>query len=455
MTTDRTRFTMLLFPTAFLLLTAALMGTAAGADSLVLEGGTVHSMAAEPRVATVWIQDGIIRGVGDAITAPADAKRLDVSGLHVYPGMLDAFSRVGLTEIGAVPATVDTAELGEFNPHLTAATAVHPASEVIPVTRSTGITHSLSAPAAQDEGIVPGQASLIHLDGWTVDDMAIAPSAAMVIEWPEIETRTFNFATFSVREKPFGEAQEEAEQAQEQLLDWVDAARHYRQAAGSPRLERNLRLEALTRILDGGMPVLIRADAKRDIEAAVHFAVEQDLRMILVGGRDAFKVKDLLVEHDIPVILGLTLSLPEQDDDPYDRPFRTPGELRGAGIQIAFGSSAGGGFGPGGPHGARTLPYEAAVAVAHGLDETEALRALTLYPAQMLGLGDRLGTVEAGKVANLIVTDGSPLELTTRVHHLLIDGREVTTDNKHERLFRKYRDRPEPPAPAGAADRRP
>ena len=150
----------------------------------------------------------------------------------------------------------------------------------------------------------------------------------------------------------------------------------------------------------------------------------------------------MLAENQIPVILGRTQSLPNEEDQPYDQPYRNAGELAGAGIKIAFASGTGGGFGPGGPHSSRTLPFEAGMAVAYGLQEDEALRALTLNPAEMLGVDDRLGSIEPGKVANLIVTDGSPLVMTTQVRYLIINGRQVDTTNRHRRLYETYRGRP-------------
>jgi imidazolonepropionase-like amidohydrolase len=274
--------------------------------------------------------------------------------------------------------------------------------------------------------------------------MAIVPSVAMVVSWPAIETRSFDFSTFSFRETPFGEAKEKAEEAQNDLRDWLDAARHYAQAmaAGSTRVERDLKLEALGPLLSGELPMIVEANAARDIEAAVTFAEEQGLRMILVGGAEAWKVKELLAEKDVPVILGLVASLPDREDDPYDRPFQTAGELAAAGVTIAIGTGAGGGFGPGGPHESRTLPFEIGMATAYGLSEEDAIKALTINPARMYGLGDRLGSIEAGKIANLIVTDGSPLEITTQIRHVIIAGREVPLDNKHLALYERYRSRP-------------
>lgn len=417
------------------------LGSALQGETLVIEGGTVHPVTGDPYVGRVVVEDGLIRAAGADIEPPAGARVLDAAGLHVYPGLFDAMSQVGLLEVSAVSATDDRAEMGTYNPHLRAATAVHPASAVIPVTRANGITHTMVAPRV-DDGVIAGQGALVHLAGWTIEEMAVDPAVAMIVAWPEIETRSFDFSTFSFRETPFKEAQEQAREQQDELRDWMDAARHYARAmaSGSDRVERDLKLEALARVLDG-QPMVIQADAKRDIEAAVAFAEEQGVTMILAGGREAGEVKDLLAEKAIPVILGLTQSLPSNEDDPYDAPFRNAGELAAAGVTIAFASGAGGGFGPGGPHVARTTPYEAGMAAAHGLAADEALRAMTLNPARIFGFEDRLGSIEVGKVANLIVTDGDPLAITTRIIALVIDGREVSTDNRHRQLYERYRAR--------------
>ncbi len=413
------------------------------AATLVIEDGTLHPISGPPYVGSLLIEDGKIQAIGSELPIPESATKIDATGLHVYPGLFDAMSQAGLVEIGSVQATNDSSEMGTYNPQLRATTAVHPASELIPVTRANGLTHALIVPGIDGDGVIAGQAAVLDFDGWTVEEMTLRPDVAMVLYWPEIQTRSFDFATFSVRETPFKEAEDKAKEQQQELRDWLQAARHYGQAkaAGSQRLERNLKLEALGETLSSGRPVILVADRKGDIEAAVEFAEQEGFPMILAGGREAWKVKQLLAKKKIPVILGRVQSLPRNDDDSYARPFRTAGELVKAGIKIAFGSSAGGGFGPGGAHSARTLPYEAATACAFGLSREEALKALTLNPAQIFGLDDQLGTLEAGKIANLMITDGDPLEIQTQVLHVIIDGREVSTDNRHRKLYERYRGR--------------
>ncbi|MCG8460340.1 MAG: amidohydrolase family protein [Holophagales bacterium] len=409
-----------------------------------LTGGTVHTLAegAEPlEGATVLVRDGLVQAVGADVEIPADAQRFDAAGHHLYPGFFDAVSRLGLSEIGAISATLDLREWGDYNPHLLAATAVHPASELIPVARANGITHALATPGGAGSAGFPGQGSAIHLAGWTVEEMAIEPAAAMTMIWPSRSTREFDFATFSVKEKPWKEVKKEYDEKMAEILDWLEAAKHYAQArAADPAATPvNRPLEALAGILDRGQPVLVFADDDRDIRDAVAFGEEHGLEIVIVGGAEGYKVADLLVEKKVPVILGATQSLPEEEDDPHDSAFTNPGKLHAAGVKIAFGTT---GFFGGSV--SRTLPYEAGYAVPYGLPREVALAAITRHPAEILGLGDRLGTLEEGKIANLIVADGDPLEIRTQVVEVFIDGRPVGTDNKHRRLYERYRARPLP-----------
>ena len=441
--TTQLRSHLVIKTTAFALALCLLaLGAPVASQSILLQGGTVHTMAGDTVEGSVLIEAGKIREVGN-VTATAD-QVVDISGLHVYPGLFNAFTTLGLVEISSVSATVDNAEIGGYNPHLKAATAVHPASEVIPVTRANGITHTVAVPAG-GESVIPGQATLMHLDGWTIEEMALDPSVAMVIQWPAIQTRTFDFATFSVKTAPFKDAKEKADEKVSELKDWMEAARHYKQAktSGSARTERNHKLENLAKVLDGEQLVMMVANAKRDIEAAVEFAETEGLRIVIAGGRDAHKVKEMLAEKKIPVILGLVASLPPQEDDAYTRAYATMGELVEAGVTVALGTSApaGGRGGPDGPHGARTLPYEVAMAVGYGLSREDALRAMTIAPAEIFGVGDQIGTIEAGKIANIIVTDGDPLEIQTQVKHVFIGGKESTLENRHLELYERYRSR--------------
>ncbi len=407
-------------------------------------GAKVYPVAGPPiENGTVIIREGKIAAIGRDVAVPSDAQVIDAKGLEVYPGLFDPVTQMGLNEISAVSATVDVAELGEFNPELVAGTAVNPASAHIGVTRASGITHVVTAPGVGGfdffggGSTLSGQASAMHLAGWTMADMEIRRSVAMVLNWPSIETHSFDFSTFSFKNRPYKEVKEEYDKKVNQLNDWMDRARHYAQAEekGSPeKFARDLKLEALIPVVEGKLPVLVVAGKARDIRNAVEFCGKQNLKMVLAGGSEAWKVKDLLKQKNIPVILGPVASLPEEEDDPYDRPMTAPAELVAAGIKIAFASFD--------TAFSRRLSQQAGNAVAYGLSHDEAVKAVTLNAAQILGLAGELGTIEPGKVANLIVTNGDPLEIRTELRYLFIKGQLTSTDNRHQQLYEEYRKRP-------------
>jgi imidazolonepropionase-like amidohydrolase len=215
------------------------------------------------------------------------------------------------------------------------------------------------------------------------------------------------------------------------LGEWIDSARRY---AAAPSPERDLKLEALARVVKKELPLLVAADDERAIRAAVEFASKEGLRMALLSGRDSWKLKDLLREKTIPVILGPTLALPATEDTPYDKPLTTAFELHQAGVRVIFASFS--------SSNSRLLPHEVGNAVAYGLPWEEGLKSITLYPAELYGVADSLGTIEEGKTANLVVTDGDPLEIRTEVRFLFINGKLTNLDNKHRELYEKYRARP-------------
>jgi imidazolonepropionase-like amidohydrolase len=392
---------------------------------------------------TLVILDGKIAAVGAGVEVPAGAQVIDAKGLQVYPGLFDPITQMGLREIGAVSATVDSSETGSYNPDVVAATAVSPSSEHIPVTRAAGITQVLAVPGSGgfdsggSRGVLGGQASAIHLAGWAIEEMLLKKSAAMVLNWPRIETRTFDFETFSRKEKPFTEAKQEYEKQVNELTDWLERARHYSQAMEkglAAKYDRDLKLEALTPVIRGELPLLVFADRARDIRNAVEYCDKQNLRMILGGGDEAYKVKDLLRSKGIPGVLRPVLTLPLDEDDPYDRLLSQPAELAAAGVKFAFGSFDN--------SFARRLGQNAANAVAYGLPYDEALRAVTVNPAQIFDLGNQIGTLETGKIANVIVTNGDPLEITTDVRYLFIKGQLTPTNSRHKSLYEKYLNRP-------------
>lgn len=387
---------------------------------------------------TIVFANGVITAIGTNITPPSGATVVDGTGLFVYPGMIDSGSNVGLVEMDSVAGTVDTSELGDFNPNAQAAVAINPHSEVVPVTRVNGITHVISVP---EGGVISGQSALVQLAGWTPPEMVVKAPAAMHIRFPRLRSAN-----------PFGppaaqdeEAEKEAKKAYtksvDQLRDLLRDAQAYGKAASARandtkvrRFDRDLVLEALVPVVEGRVPVVMHANLARDIKAALEFADELELKVILSGAQDVGRVVDEVKRRNIPVILGPILALPQREDDPYDLLFTNAKTLHDAGIPFAIQS--------GDAHNARNLPYHAASSAAFGLPKDVALKSVTLYPAQIWGVADKLGSLEVGKSASLIVTDGDPLEIRTNVKRVYIAGEEISMDSRHTLLYEKFKNRP-------------
>jgi len=411
-----------------------------------IKGAKIFTLAGAPiDNGVVVIRDGKIAAVGKDVAIPEGAKVIDATGLQVYPGMFDPVTQVGLEEVSAVNATIDTTETGEFNPDVTAATAFNADSAHVPVTRAAGITEVLTVPGTLGGfgggggSVIGGEASAVNLGGWNINDMVIRRHASMELTWPSIQTGSFDFSTFTFTQRPYAEAKKDYEKKIYQLDDLFDAARHYAEAKekGNPdNFQRDLKLDALAPVVEGKEPLLVVAFKARDIREAVEFCEKQKVRMILAGASEAWKTIDLLKKDNIPVIIGPVLTMPQSEDDPYDSEYTMPGQLYAAGIKIAFGSFN--------TSFSRRLPQYAGTSVGYGLPHDEALKAVTFNAAQMLGLGDQLGTIESGKIANLVVTDGDLLELRTQVKYLFIQGRQTSLDNKQLELYERYSHRPKP-----------
>lgn len=402
-------------------------------DVYAIRGARVHTLVGQPlENATILVRAGRIEAVGTDVTAPKDATVIEAKGLEVYPGFFDSVSQLGLVEIESISATIDTNEVVPFNPQLQAASAINPQSEHIPVTRANGVTHALSAPSISGATVIGGQAAVIHLSGRIIDEMLIKKSAAMTLNWPTLQTGSFDFSTFQFRQRPFSEVKQEYEKNIRQIADLMAKARHYQQAVEKGgNYQRDLALEALLPVVKGELPLLVIANSDRAIKDAVEFAEKQKVKLIIGGGAQAWKVKELLRDKKIPVLLRPTQSTPAEEDEPYDKPYSNPGELHAAGVKIAFATfnSA----------DSRALPQEAGQAVPFGLPRDEAIRAITINPAEIFGLADRLGTIEKGKIANLVVTDGDPLEIRSQVKYVFIDGRPASLENRHTRLYEQFR----------------
>jgi imidazolonepropionase-like amidohydrolase len=408
---------------------------------VALVNGTVHPMSGDTiEGGTVVIQDGKILAVGKNVTVPSGARVLDLKGLHVYPGLFDAGSQVGMSELGSVRATRDTTDIGDYQPDLVAGTVINPESDHIAVTRLGGITTTVLRPLGPR---IPGQGSLVGLDGWTTEHFAMVPRATLFINFPAGVEGLPNFILNSLSPDQRREREDAAKEDQVKLREYLEMAKRYlsarkEDAAGTPV---DLRLEALEPYLSGKRPVVINAGSPESIREAVKMAGDLGLRMILWGGKETWKVASFLAEKKVPVILqpaGVTSltaagSGPAQNYDPYDSYHTQPAVLHRAGVTFAFAS--------GDSAMAYELPIRAAFACAYGLPYDAALKALTVNPAKMFGVDDMVGTLEPGKVANVIVVDGDPLEVSTRVRSLFIHGRPIPLESRWTRLFDKYRAR--------------
>ena len=417
---------------AFLFVSISLWGGAD--DTFLLRNVTVHTVSG-PDIAggAVLVRDGKIEEVGQKVTAPKGMRVMDGKGLHVYPGMIDSATEMGLSEIRSVRESNDANEIGTFNPQLRTLIAVNPASEHIPVTRANGITTVITMPGG---GIIAGQAALIHLDGWTWEEMAVRQYAALDLRFPFLQTGGGRGGMMRAAQTPLAERRRTYEKQLADLRDFFESARRYQAAkkAGRADFKADVKMEAMLPVLEGKVPVMVHAARERAIREAIQFAEKQKIRIVLAEPREAEKVAADLKAKDIPVIVPPTLIAPLQEDDPYDKTYALPAELQKAGVKIAFGTFT--------TSASRNLPYQAAMAVAFGLPPAEALKALTLNPAEIWGIGSEYGSIEKGKWADLMVTDGDPLETRTQVKQVYIKGRAVGLENKHQKLYERYLNRP-------------
>jgi imidazolonepropionase-like amidohydrolase len=400
---------------------------------IALTGGTIHTVTQGViQNGTIIFEDGRITAIGSNIAIPGHAQQVDVTGRHIYPGLVDAHSQMGMFEIGGIDVTIDVNEIGDINPNVRAQVAVNPESRHIGVARSNGVLVTVSSPTG---GLVSGLAAAMMLDGWTWEQMTLKPETGLIINWPPAAG---GFGGFGGGGGQFGGAgagnvEQRYDASLRQIRDFFADARAYRAArAGAPdRHASDVRLEAMLPVIDGRVPVMIVANELRQIQDAIAWAAEEGVRMVLVGGRDALYVAPLLAQRQIPVLVSSVLSSPSRQWEPYDSEYSLPARLHQAGVRVGIAGGTSAAY-------AHRLPYEAGAAIAFGLPADEALRAVTLYPAQMLGFADRVGSLEVGKDATLLITTGSPLEYSTIVEQAFIEGRMIDMEDAHKRFFEKY-----------------
>lgn len=384
---------------------------------------------------TVLIQNGKIAAVGASVSIPSGAERIDGKGLSVFPGMIDAGTNLGLVEIGlGVPGSVDAAEAGELNANAKAITALHPHSAHVSIARVNGITTVQTVPAG---GVISGQSAVVNLVGSTQAEMAVVPAFGLVINFPRLTTS----GGFGQQPIDFNEAVKRRDQRLEDLKKIFKDAENFARVRDAyakdktlPAPVNDLKLEAMIPYARGERPVIFTAERDRDIRGVVKFVEDMKIKGIILGGQEAWKVADGLKKNNIPVIYTNIYNLPVRDDDDYDYLFAAPAKMARAGIQFCIST---------GNDGAevRDLPYHAGLAGAFGLSKEDALKSVTLYPAQILGIADQLGSIDVGKIANIAVTDGDILEPRTNIKYLFINGRMIPLTSRHTELFEQFKDR--------------
>ncbi len=418
-----------------------------------LVGANVHPVAG-PEIpgGTIVVAGGKIAAVGPAgaVSIPPMAQTIELGGLDVWPGLVDAGSTVGLAEIGSLAETQDYADAAQFQPELRTSTALHPDSEHIPVTRANGILTSYIEPTG---GVISGQGCLIDLNGWVPRELVIVDAAALNVRIPAYVVRNpegrrgFPGRPGQGPGQGGGEAADPNARRKEQLdkikeqfrkaIAYDAVVRGARQRGEAPPAP-DPRLEAMLPYARGDKPVIFHAEQQVEILDALEMARELKLKAVISGGAEAWKVVEALQKAKVPVLLGGTLRLPRKDYDPYDADYSAPARLHAAGVPFAIRSQTGG---PSEATSSRNLPYEAAFAVAFGLPEDAAVQSVTIAPARILGIADQVGSIEAGKRANLVVTAGHILQPTTSVLALFIDGQPLRPESRHTQLYAKYRRR--------------
>jgi imidazolonepropionase-like amidohydrolase len=417
----------------------------ADSDSFLLTGATVHTVSGDTlSPGQVLVRDGKIAAVG-ARVAGGGAKTIDLKGQHLYPGLIALDTAVGLTEISAVRATLDDSEVGDYTPDVESWIAVNPDSELIPVMRANGIAYFQPVPHG---GIVAGQSGLMAVDGWTTEAMTIRKPVALDVLWPamQLDVAPRSEGRGRVKAKSLDEQAKDRRAKLRATEDFFDEAKAYAKAkeaaekGGVPAPERIPAWEAMLPYVRGELPIMVHADDVRQIKSAVSWAATNHYKMVLAGGRDSWMVADLLATNNIPVVYAHVFTLPARDTEAYYVNFKAPEVLHAAGVRVCFSVGEDTFNAP----LTRNLPYAAAQAEAFGLPEAEAIKGLTLYPAECAGVADRLGSIEAGKEATLFVADGDILDIRSNVKRMWVAGREISLESRHTRLYEKYRSRPRP-----------
>ncbi|MGY6559901.1 MAG: amidohydrolase family protein [Nitritalea sp.] len=390
----------------------------------LLQNGTVYTVSGPVLQDTdVLLADGKILAIGQNLSAEG-AEIIDCSGMSIYPGLVDGGSRLGLVEVGSLAETQDYQEIGDVKPNMQALTAVNPNSVAIPVTRVSGVTTTLAMPSG---GLFPGTAALINLNGYTPDQM-YAGFKGVVLNFPSSARRS----TWDRRSDE--DIKKESDLAQKSLNEvWEKATLYHELTEKGATLTYYPEMEHLAKVIAGELPLLVEANAAQDILNAIAWIKEKKVRAILTGVAEGWRVAEDIAKSGLPVITGPMLSIPTRQSDRYDAAYTNPGKMAKAGVKVVIRSND--------AENTRNLPFNAGFAAAYGMGKEEALKAVTLHAAEVFGVDDRMGSIQEGKDATLLVATGDPFETRSQIKHVFIQGYRVPMSNRQIRLYQEFLER--------------
>lgn len=420
------RWSALIFLLLPVLLPAQYVPTPAPAQSqpILLQNATIHTGTGQVVTGDVFFDGGKLITVGQGQAPSEGTLRINCAGKHIYPGIIAPATQIGLDEIEAVRSTDDRQEAGNINPNTRSIIAYNTDSRVTPTLRSNGILMAQVAPAG---GLLSGTSSIVQLDAWNWEDAAYLMDDGVHLKWPTMRLRSAWWAPPAEKQK------KRLKKTLETLEKAMTDARGYLLGKEKGRIDKtDLRWEAMVPILKKEKPLFIHAETEQQINAALEFMLRQDVRMVLVGGQDAWLLSTQLKELNIPVILHKPQSLPRTEDDHVDISYKRARMLHEAGVLVALSMED---F-----WNQRNLPFQAGTAAAYGVPKEEALKMITLNTAKILGIADRTGSLEAGKDATLLIVSGDLLDMrTSNVEMAFIQGRQIDLGNKQKDLYTKFK----------------
>jgi imidazolonepropionase-like amidohydrolase len=396
------------------------------AGSFLLKGATIHTVTKGNTVGDVFISNGIISDIGNSLTPSGQYTTIDCKGKHIYPGLIDGGTQLGLSEIEAVSITNDYSEIGDFIPQMQSLTAVNPNAVAIPVTRANGVTTVLTAPTG---GRFPGTAALIDLHGYTPEQM-YAGFKGKVMNFPSTGRR----GRWDRRSDE--DVKKDAEKATKRLDELWDGMSLYAKIDSAAKAEGKKiesyqpDMAAMLDVVRGKELLLIEVNKDEDIKAALKWLEGKNIKAAFTGVAEGHRVAKELAKAKIPVITGGITELPRREYDKYDTPYANAGLMHKAGVKVVIRSDE--------SENVRNLPFMAGFAAAYGMGTDEALKAVTIVAAELFGVADKYGSIEKGKIANVLLTTGDPFETKTQIEKVFIRGWDVPTESRQTLLYNEF-----------------